>query len=33
MGDIQFLITAFEATAYADLLDLDSIGVHPADCP
>ena len=33
MGDIQFLIKAFEATTYADLLDLEFIGVHPADCP
>ena len=33
LGDIQFLISAFEATAYADLLDLPHIGWHPVDCP
>ena len=33
MGDIQFIVGAFEGVAYADLTDLDFIGVHPADCP
>ena len=33
MGDIQFLISAFEGVTYADLTDLQFIGVHPADCP
>ena len=33
MGDIQFIIKAFEATAYADLLDLEFIGFDPVDCP
>ena len=33
MADIQFIVGAFEGVAYADLPDLDFIGVHPADCP
>ena len=32
-GDVGFIIQAFEGKAYADLEDLESIGVHPADCP
>ena len=32
LGDIQFIIKAFEGTAYADL-NLPLIGVDPADCP
>ena len=32
-GDIGFIIQAFEGTAYADIDDLEFIGVHPADCP
>ena len=31
-GDISFVIKAFEGTVYADL-DLELIGVDPADCP
>ena len=33
LGDIQFVVMAFEGVAYADLADLEFIGVHPADCP
>ena len=33
LGDIQFLVMAFEGRAYADIEDLDYIGWHPADCP
>ena len=33
MADIQFLVAAFEGVAYADVTDLEFIGVHPADCP
>ena len=33
LGDIQFVITAFEGTPYAEIEDLDYIGWHPADCP
>ena len=33
LADIQFMVAAFEGTAYADLKDLEFIGVHPADCP
>jgi hypothetical protein len=33
LSDVQFIIKAFEGTAYADLADLEFIGVHPADCP
>ena len=32
LGDVQFVITAFEGAAYADL-NLPLIGVHPANCP
>jgi hypothetical protein len=32
LADIQFIITAFEGTAYADL-NLPLIGVDPTDCP
>ena len=32
LGDIQFLVTAFEGKPYADI-QLPLIGVHPADCP
>ena len=32
-GDVGFLIKAFEGTAYAELADLEFIGVHPAACP
>jgi hypothetical protein len=32
-SDIQFLIMAYEGSDYADLPDLEFIGVHPADCP
>ena len=33
LSDIQFLISAFEGTTYANVLDLPNIGWHPADCP
>jgi hypothetical protein len=33
LGDIQFLISAFEGTTYAGIADLPNIGWHPADCP
>lgn len=33
MGDIQFLIMAFEGESYAGLNDLPFIGIHPVDCP
>jgi hypothetical protein len=32
MADVSFVVMAFEGRAYADI-DLDLIGVHPADCP
>jgi hypothetical protein len=32
LADISFLIMAFEGLAYADI-QLEFIGVHPADCP
>ena len=32
LGDIQFLVSAFEGSAYAKLL-WPLIGIHPADCP
>lgn len=32
LGDIQFLVTAFEGKPYADI-QLPLIGVHPAVCP
>jgi hypothetical protein len=32
MGDIQFLVMAFEGRAYSDI-GLSLIGVDPADCP
>jgi hypothetical protein len=33
LSDVQFIISAFEGTAYADIADLPFIGVHPVDCP
>jgi hypothetical protein len=33
LGDIQFLVWAFEGVNYVDIPDLKYIGVHPADCP
>ena len=33
LGDIQFMVKAFEETAYADLPDVDFIGVDLAECP
>jgi hypothetical protein len=32
LGDVSFIVMAFEGRAYADI-GLDLIGVHPADCP
>ena len=32
LGDIGFLVMAFEGVAYADI-DLPLIGINPADCP
>ena len=32
LGDIQFLVMAFEGRPYA-AINLDLIGIHPADCP
>ena len=32
MGDVAFIINAFEGTAYADI-NLPDIGIHPASCP
>ena len=33
LGDIQFLVKAFEGKEYTDLIGLPLIGIHPADCP
>jgi hypothetical protein len=33
LGDIQFIVNAFEGGSYAGLADLPFIGVHPSDCP
>ena len=32
LGDIQFVVNAFEGKAYADI-GLPLIGIDPADCP
>ena len=32
LADVQFIVSAFEGAAYADI-DLSLIGTNPADCP
>jgi hypothetical protein len=33
LGDVQFVVMAFEGIGYTEIEDLEFIGVHPADCP